>query len=198
NLAEFRPTRLSEGDFEVTAAADVPLAFIKILPGIGETQRVSVSAVARLTNISPVFRAPRLTSLDGDAHDFNRVWLYCFWPDRPENNDNLPRRTQMVPIADNAGSKFEADPGYPDYAKNPIIDGDLREEYLDRTQQGMRADLLDTAKDGIWYRDNDQGNKRSYVYLMPQCPLGSHLSLRLENVTSALYNVLHHGWSRNI
>src|SRR5690606_41530631 len=33
------------------------------------------------------------------------------------------------------------------------------------------------------------GTNRKYTYLMPQCPTGSHLSMRLENVINALEDV---------
>lgn len=174
-------------DFRVTASADVPLSFIKLLPGIGDTQAVAVSAVARLNTPDLIYSPPEFTSLSFEAYDFNRLWLYCFWPGRPPADPNLPRRTQMVPIADNGGSVFTPDPGNP-RENEPIQDDLLREAYGQRTALGL--DQLDTQEQGIWRQIAGGGiGQRKYTYLMPQCPPGSHLSMRLENVRDALQAV---------
>src|SRR5690606_27153113 len=106
---------LSEANdmIEVTAYADVPLAFINLLPGIPDTQRVSVSAVAQFFAAKEVREPPDTSLLDPEAGDFNRLWMYCYWPNRPENDPDLPNRTRMVPFADNGGSTFTADFGEP-------------------------------------------------------------------------------------
>lgn len=184
---------LNAVDFEVTAEANVPLAFIKLLPGIGETQQVVVSAIARLNEPTLDYEPPSFTSLSFEAADFNRLWLYCFWPNRPLNNRALPRRTQMVPIADNGGSNFVADPGDPDDPHNPIQDANLRSQYHTRTISG--TEQLDTKEQGIWRRANDVNGKRLYKYLMPNCPAGSFMSIRLENVRDS--RTASHRWDAN-
>ncbi|CAE7886519.1 fbp, partial [Symbiodinium necroappetens] len=117
---------LNQYDFRVTASADVPLAFIKLLPGIGDVQRVSVAAVAQVERPDLKWVAPEFSELSYEAADFNRLWLYCYWIDRPEGDPSQPKRTQMVPIADNGGSsanrdlRFVPDPGDPADPDNPI------------------------------------------------------------------------------
>lgn len=168
------------GDFEVVAVAEVPLVFMKLLPGVPETQTIRVSAVARFKNPEPYNPPPTLTELSYEAADFNRLWLYCYWPDRPANDPQLPKRTQMVPIADNGGSVFEVDPGDPRNPEYPIIDTLLSNQYNTLIADGGS---LDTAVDGLWRQvSGGTTNKRVYKYVMPQCSQGSYLSIRLENV----------------
>ncbi|HWJ87216.1 MAG TPA: pilus assembly protein TadG-related protein [Pelagibacterium sp.] len=178
----------SDIDFEVIGEVDVPLAFIKLLPGVGETQHIRVSAVARVSNPDLHYSPPEFAALEFEAWDFNRLWLYCYWPDRPLNDPKLPRRTQMVPIADNGGSTFTPDPGDPKDEDNPINDALLKSKYENRTRLG--PEHLDTEVEGVWrpIRGGSIG-QREYTYIMPQCPAGSHMSMRLENVENALEDV---------
>ncbi len=182
-------TSQQTGDtFRVTASATVPLAFIKLLPGVDDTQLVSVTAVAAVGELDTVYRAPEFTSLEFEAHDFNRLWLYCYWPERQRTNSSLPWRTQMVPIADNGGSSFTADPGIVGSPEDPIVDAELRRMFDQRTASGLAA--LDTQEDGIYrLTQNKRGLNRKYHYVMPQCPAGAHMSVMLENVQNALYDV---------
>lgn len=173
---------LSGTDYEIVASVEVPLAFIKILPNIGDTQLVTVSARSQIVRPTPVQEPPVSTFLDSQAGDFNRLWLYCYWPDRPENG-SLPKRTQMVPIADNGGSEFIADLGQEgrQAANEPPKDGQLRDEYW-----GVYNPVhqLDGREKGL-YRYSESGGKRVYTYYMPQCSDGSVMSFRLENVRFA-------------
>lgn len=177
----------SHTDFRVTATAEVPLAFMSIVPGIPDRTPVSAVAVARLSEIEYEYEPPELAELDPEAGDYNRVWLYCFWRDRPENDPDLPRRTQMVPIADNAGSAYIMD-----RSDNRPPDQLLAQEARDVERDYALG--IDGREKGIW-RITQVGRRpfntpvytetrseRSYVYRMPVCPNGSYLSLRLENV----------------
>lgn len=177
---------VSGSDFRVTAVADVPLAFINLLPGIGDTQAVAVSAVSRLITPTEKRGAPESTFLDSEAGDFNRLWMYCYWPDRPEGDPDRPRRTQMVPIADNGGSVFDVDLGVEGEAviNDRPIDSDLGLEFdhvIDNYEHG-----LDGREEGLWRVVSGAGtNSRKYVYYMPNCTGNSRLSFRLENVRFA-------------
>lgn len=186
--ADFDGIWLDDYDFRVTASAEVPLAFIHLLPGIDPVQRITVAATAQIERPDLVWTAPKFTELSYDAADFNRLWLYCYWKDRPEGDPSQPKRTQMVPIADNGGSsanrerRFKPDPGDPADPGNPIVDSFLRDEYGRRTAL-MGTDGLDTQEQGIWRQvSGGSGAEREYTYLMPKCQKGSYLSIRLENV----------------
>lgn len=173
-------------DFRVTVSAEVPLAFISLLPGVGDTQRVAVSAVARLVTPDVKRGAPESTFLDSEAGDFNRLWMYCYWPSRPENDPSLPKRTQMVPIADNGNSDFEVDFGVggSNIINDRPVDGMLRDEF-DRVVNDYPLGL-DGREKGLWRIKSGAGSSnRKYVYYMPNCTGESRLSFRLENVRFA-------------
>jgi hypothetical protein len=169
--------------FRVTASADVPLAFMLLIPGIPDVQLVSVAATAQLIKPELVYEAPVFSDLNPDAGDYNRMWLYCYWPDRVGLNDpERPVRTQMVPIADNSGTTdpngktqfHTADLGVDGFP----VDNQLRSEYQQVIEDYTYN--LDGREKGIWRQVN--GNPRQYHYLMPRCPSGSHMGYRLENV----------------
>ncbi|MCD7059824.1 TadE/TadG family type IV pilus assembly protein [Pelagibacterium xiamenense] len=180
---------LNEIDYRVAARADVPLAFIKLMPGIPDTQAVAVAATARL--IEPVEKrgAPVSTFLDSEAGDYNRLWMYCYWEDRPEGDPDRPKRTQMVPIADNGGSEFIADLGVDeeDRIDDPPKDPYLAAEYAEVI--ATYEEGLDGREQGIWRLESGAGTgDRTYRYFMPNCEDGSHLSFRLENVRFARHS----------
>lgn len=160
---------VGEGYFRVTANADVPLSFIKLIPGIPDLQLVAVSATAELIKPVEIREPPVNTTLDPEAGDYNRIWMYCYWPDRPANDPSQPKRTHMTPIADNGGSVYTADMTYSD----PALLADYNSGNM-----GLR-------ENGVWERRADSGQSRQYVYFMPQCPSGSFMSFRLENVRFA-------------
>lgn len=177
-----------EIDVKVTASAYVPLAFINILPGIPDTQLVEVSAIARVNNVVWDYDI-EIADLDYDAGDYNRVWAYCFWPNRPEHN-GLPRRTQMVPIADNGGpankrNVYNKDNGSPILdGADSIEDAQLKSMYLDAVDDDIHG--LDGREKGIYRTVSGAGTgSRTYAYIAPLCQGDSYLSFRLENVRFA-------------
>lgn len=155
--------------FRVTATADVPLTFMLLIPGIPDVQRVTVAATSQLIKPTEIREPPESATLDPEAADFNRIWMYCFWPDRPANDPSQPKRTHMTPIADNGGSVFTADVDHAD----PALLADFESANLSYREKG------------VWERRADRGGNRQYLYFMPQCPSGSFMSFRLENVRFA-------------
>ena len=172
------PDRISDYDLEVTASALVPLAFMSILPGVPDTQLVSVSATVRFSDVKEVREPPDTSLLDPEAGDFNRLWMYCFWPNRPENDPDLPRRTRMVPVADNGGSEFLAD-----FDSPPTTPGLVSIYNSIATSNPLG---LDGVEQGPWrISEGANTNDREYEYMWPDCAQGSFLSFRLENVRFA-------------
>jgi hypothetical protein len=95
---------LSETQFRVTAEAEVPLTLLKVIPGISDHFNVEVEAVVELTKPKLTYTPPKVTDLDPEAADYNRIYVYCF---NPEKKDTLSEgRSQETAIADNAGSKY--------------------------------------------------------------------------------------------
>ena len=187
---------IEEGvDVMVTARADVPLAFMDILPGIPHTQLVSASAVARVNNVVWDYDI-EIADLDYEAGDYNRVWAYCYWPARVEGGE-LPKRTQMVPIADNGGpankrNEFRKDPGAPQLGE-AIEDAQLSQMYQQALSENVYG--LDGRQDGVWRIVSGAGTgSRVYKYIAPLCRDGSFLSFRLENVRFA--RTQHQYWEK--
>ncbi|MEQ9066545.1 MAG: hypothetical protein RLO18_07455, partial [Gimesia chilikensis] len=71
------PDRMSDYELKVTASARVPLSFMNILPGIPDSQLVTVSATVRFSDVKEVREPPDTSLLDPQAGDFNRLWMYC-------------------------------------------------------------------------------------------------------------------------
>src|SRR5690242_11513233 len=69
---------VTTSDFRVEASADVPLTFLRIIPGIEDHFDVSVESVARVTKPKLTYKPPKFTDLDPEASDYNRLSVYCF------------------------------------------------------------------------------------------------------------------------
>ncbi|MBL8905668.1 MAG: pilus assembly protein [Rhizobiales bacterium] len=96
---------VSTSDFRVQASADVPLTFLRIVPGIEDHFAIEVESVARVTKPKLTYKPPKFTDLDPEASDYNRLSVYCF--DIEKKNDPLTKgRSQETTIADNAGTKY--------------------------------------------------------------------------------------------
>lgn len=173
---------------QVTASAQVPLAFIKILPGVPDVQPIQVSAVAQVNNVVKDYTL-KVSELDYDAGDYNRVWAYCYWRNRPNDDPDLPKRTQMVPIADNGGpSESQRNVYRRDEGDAFRFSGsrDIEDAALARELEVIRVNLplgLDSRERGLWRQTaGGTSNWREYVYVAPMCTGDSELSFRLENV----------------
>jgi hypothetical protein len=95
---------LSDTDYELKARGVVHTAIMQILPGVSGEVPISVMAVARVDKTPPVYKDPELASLDPEAADYNRIYAYCFDP--AKRNDANRGRSQLTPISDNAGSRY--------------------------------------------------------------------------------------------
>jgi hypothetical protein len=96
---------LSTSEFRVEASAQVPLTFLRIVPGMAEHFTISVESVARVTKPKLTYKPPKFTDLDPEASDYNRLSLYCFNPEK-KNDPMTKGRGEEVTIADNAGTKY--------------------------------------------------------------------------------------------
>ncbi len=96
---------VSTSDFRVQARADVPLTFLRILPGIEDHFGVAVESVARVTKPKLTYKPPKFTDLDPDASDYNRLSIYCFDPEK-KSDPMTKGRSQETTIADNAKTKY--------------------------------------------------------------------------------------------
>jgi len=96
---------VSTSDFRIQASADVPLTFLRIVPGIEDHIDIDVESVARVTKPKLTYKPPKFTDLDPEASDYNRLSVYCF--DVAKKSDPMTQgRSQETTIADNAGTKY--------------------------------------------------------------------------------------------
>ncbi|MGE0213739.1 MAG: TadE/TadG family type IV pilus assembly protein [Parvibaculaceae bacterium] len=95
---------ISSSDYRVTASGQVPLTLLSIVPGLSESFRVEVESIAQIIKPKLVYKPPKLTNLDPDASDYNRIYIYCFNP--AEASSHTKGRSKETAIADNAGTKY--------------------------------------------------------------------------------------------
>jgi len=93
-------------DYGVEMTAEVPVTFLKIVPGVDKMIDVGVRSIARYSEPELIYTPPTVSELDPDAADYNRIYVYCFDP--AKRDDPLTRgRSQMTAIADNGGTRYK-------------------------------------------------------------------------------------------
>jgi hypothetical protein len=97
---------INAADFGVTASAQIPVTFLRVLPGQADEVNISVRAVARHNDPVLIYKPPIISQLDPDAADYNRIYIYCF-DHEEDSNPRTGTRTQMTAIADNAGTHYD-------------------------------------------------------------------------------------------
>jgi Flp pilus assembly protein TadG len=98
---------LNGTDFEVTATAKMDKGLSKILPASTSNMNISVKAVARvIEQKNLVAFKPEVASLDFEAGDYNRMYVYCFNPSRKNDPDRGRREETMTAISDNGGTTY--------------------------------------------------------------------------------------------
>lgn len=96
---------LSPTDFNVSVKGVVPVTLLSAVPGFPDAVPIAVEATARIGEPKYVYKAPKVTQLDPEAADYNRIAVYCFDPKQKDDPKTLGR-LQMTVIADNAGTKY--------------------------------------------------------------------------------------------
>jgi hypothetical protein len=96
---------LSPTDFQVVTQGAVPTTILQAVPGMPKELGVGVEAVARVYQPIVVATKPKVSQLDPEAADYNRISVYCFNPAK-RSDPATKGRTKFVDIADNAGTKF--------------------------------------------------------------------------------------------
>jgi Flp pilus assembly protein TadG len=99
---------LNGTDFEVTATAKMDKGLSKILTPSSANMDISARAVARVTEKKDllVFK-PQVASLDFEAGDYNRMYVYCYNHSRKDDPDKGRRVETMTAISDNGGTVYD-------------------------------------------------------------------------------------------
>lgn len=98
-------TWLSQSDYRVDVKAGLPLRLLSGVPGFVDAAALSTSATVRVAEPRYVYKPPHVTELDFEAADYNRLYVYCFDPEKA-NDPRTRGRTDMTPISDNGGTRY--------------------------------------------------------------------------------------------
>jgi Flp pilus assembly protein TadG len=96
---------ISDVDYQVKVSGKVRVSVLAAVPGFPDEVPVSVVSVVRIAEPRYVYTPPTMTQLDGEAGDYNRIYVYCF-DETKKHNHGTHGRTQMTAIADNAGTAY--------------------------------------------------------------------------------------------
>lgn len=96
---------LNAVDFQVDVRARVPTTILGALPGYGDAVDVVTVSTARIAEPRWIYKEPEIADLDPEAADYNRIYVYCFNEDEKDDPETRGR-TQMRPMADNAGTSY--------------------------------------------------------------------------------------------
>lgn len=88
----------------ITAGGKMDTTFLRLVGLTTLDVNAKVTAVGRLRT-SVTTNTPQTMSLDYEAGDYNRLYIYCF--DKNRTNQPDRGRTQMTPLADNGGTKYQ-------------------------------------------------------------------------------------------
>lgn len=115
---------VSLSDFQVTATLDMRTSIGSVLNN--GPLNIGVTSTARYKGAAYRYQAPKVTQLDPEAWDYNRISVYCFDARKAAaansnagggnggtggsssggSGDTAPGRSQMTQIADNNGGKY--------------------------------------------------------------------------------------------
>lgn len=156
---------ISQTDLRVVVEAGVPVTFLSAIPMFPTEVAVVAATTVRIAEPSYVYTPPTVSELDYDAGDYNRVYVYCFDPEKVtgqgKGKGNFKHaRTEPIPIADNGGTtyKFEM----------PRCEGEARLSYkllnvrLARTQPHLWDDSAATRFE--FYSDATLDENGAEVY----------------------------------
>lgn len=107
---ELTGTWISPTDFRVEVNAGVPVTFLNAIPTFPSNVAVAAAATVRIAEPSYVYTPPTVSELDYEAGDYNRVYVYCFDPEKVtgQGKGNFKHaRTEPIPIADNGGTNYK-------------------------------------------------------------------------------------------
>ena len=175
---------VSQVDYRVTAQGKVPTTILNAVPGFPDGVIIGVSATARVAEPRFVYEPPKVSELDNEAGDYNRVYVYCF-------------DSTKVSSGGTGGTG-----GYDD------VEDDDREEGRGRGRgHGDGRDHDGNDDDHDWDDDDDHAEEDGdpvpggsedgartqmtaiadnagtrYDFEMPKCDAGQTLSFRLMNV----------------
>jgi Flp pilus assembly protein TadG len=98
---------LNASDFEVLTSGKIKNSASRLIPGVASELEFKTRAVARvIVSQNLVAFKPAVASLDFEAGDYNRIYVYCFDKQRKNDADKGRRAETMTAISDNGGTNY--------------------------------------------------------------------------------------------
>lgn len=145
NVTSVTGSWIDESSYRVEIEANLELPIIGIVPGLPKNSKVAAVSVARRNPLKYRVVPPKITLLDDNAEDYNRVVMHCY--DAARKDEPSKGRRDFVPVADNASppTDFASAPGYrlPDCAPGEVV------SYMVRNVRRVRTNSSQ------WNRNND-------------------------------------------
>lgn len=94
-------------NYQVTIQGDLPTTLLQAVPYMPKT--MSVASLSMVNRIPAVMQTepPKLSQLDPEAGDYNRIYMYCYDNRRKTDADKGRRAETMVPVSDNGGTTYD-------------------------------------------------------------------------------------------
>lgn len=121
---------IDEARYRIRIEADMYATLTAAMPGMSRSLKAGVETVVQRPPLTQMMPPPVFKQLNHDAADYNRVYTYCFDPDRADDADN--GRRNFVPLADNASPPTEYEPEFAECAPGEFISFMLRNVYRAR------------------------------------------------------------------
>jgi Flp pilus assembly protein TadG len=93
-------------NYKVTIQGDMPGGIMQAVPYMPKTVTVSTASTANRIPAITTTTPPKLSQLDPEAGDYNRIYMYCYDNRRKSDPDKGRRAASMMAISDNGGTNY--------------------------------------------------------------------------------------------
>lgn len=146
---------LAPNTYQVSLFAEMPITLFSAVPGVPKTVDVSVSTIVESGQPKYVYKEPKVSKLDPEASDYNRLSVYCFDPNQASEPSR--GRSQMTDISDNAGTHFDykmPQCGAGEYLSYKLLNArGARAAYEAAGSERARRDTVDDAQTYSYFTD---------------------------------------------
>lgn len=94
-------------NYKVTIQGDMPGGLLQAVPYMPKTVTIATTSTANRIPAVTVTTPPKLSQLDPEAGDYNRIYMYCYDNRRKTDADKGRRAATMTAISDNGGTSYD-------------------------------------------------------------------------------------------
>jgi len=121
---------VDEMHYRINIEADLFATLAAAMPGMSRSLTAGVETVVRRPPMVQMMPPPDFRQLNHEASDYDRVYTYCFNPDRTDDPDG--GRRNFVPLADNATPPTEYEQEFAECGPGEFISFMLRNVHAAR------------------------------------------------------------------